>query len=222
MVMLQVILLCAAVSFDGFGAGFSYGARNLRIPLPSLVIISFSSAAAMTLSMLLGWTLTSYVSVSLSSLFGGVILVSLGSWVIWQGANAGGEEENNALEIERDEQPFSKGEKRLHSGKGLLSFIKKVLVEPEEADLDRSGSINCKEAFLLGLALAGDAFAAGIGVALAGFDPWLTSIMVGLSKFMLLKLGLFGGRFSRNKLNAFPVHLLSGGMLILVGIFNIL
>ncbi len=223
MFLVQLLLLCIAVSFDGFGAGFSYGARNLRIPLLSLLIISLSSAFTMAVAMFLGWTLGQCVSWDFSRLLGGGILICLGCWVV--GQELGKDKEMlhtnkcNRSEILITEEV---GEKKNCSRTGFLYFFKKILMEPQEADLDNSGSINSKEAFFLGLALASDAFGAGIGVALTGFNPWVTSLMVGVSKFFLISLGLFWGHLSREKISLFPAHFLAGGLLILLGIFNIL
>jgi putative sporulation protein YtaF len=177
----------------------------------------------MAVAMFLGWTLGQCVSWDFSRLLGGGILICLGCWVV--GQELGKDKEMlhtnkcNRSEILITEEV---GEKKNCSRTGFLYFFKKILMEPQEADLDNSGSINSKEAFFLGLALASDAFGAGIGVALTGFNPWVTSLMVGVSKFFLISLGLFWGHLSREKISLFPAHFLAGGLLILLGIFNIL
>jgi putative sporulation protein YtaF len=232
-VFVQLLLLCIAVSFDGWGAGFSYGARNLRIPFLSLIVISLASALTMGLAMFLGWTFTQYFSLHIARLLGGGILISLGCWVAWQGLgqdqesflNQGGHNINKKADSaptgpvqQTTVQTATYGAFRSN----FFQFLKGIILEPQRADLDDSGSINIGEAFLLGLALACDAFGAGFGVALTGFNPWLTSLMVGISKFFLISLGLFCGHLSREKMSIFPAHFLSGGLLILLGIFNIL
>jgi len=204
-----VLLLCCAVSFDGLAAGFSYGIRNLKIPLLSLIIISIASALVMALGMLLGWAVAHYVTVSFSRLLGGIILTFLGGWVVWQALL----NRNNGLE-----KPEVFRKKR----ENFYQFIKKLIRSPEDADLDKSGSISSSEAFFLGLALASDAFGAGVGIGLAGFNIWLTSLLVGISKFFLITLGLFWGQLSRGKIPIFPAQLVAGLILILLGIFNIL
>lgn len=229
----QLLLLCIAVSFDGWGAGFSYGARNLRIPFLSLIVISFASAMTIGLSMLLGWTFTQYFSLDFARYLGGGILITLGSWVVWQGFAAEQEPFLNRgrqnINKEASSVPVGPPQKTTGPNAGykifwgnFFQFLKGVILEPQRADLDDSGSINLGEAFLLGLALACDAFGAGFGMALTGFSPWLTSLMVGVSKFFLVSLGLICGHLSRGKMSLFPAHFLSGGLLILLGIFNIL
>ncbi|MEW5921780.1 MAG: sporulation membrane protein YtaF [Bacillota bacterium] len=209
MYLLQLLLLCCAVSFDGLAAGFSYGIRSLRLPLLSLVIISFASAQVMALGMLLGWAVSRYMAMYFSHLLGAIILMALGSLVVWQGIL---DRKNN------------RGKKHTYKRKkdSFIQFIKKLIRQPEEADLDHSGSINSREAFFLGLALASDAFGAGVGIGLAGFNLWLTSLLVGCSKFCLIILGLFWGQLSRGKIPLFPAQLIAGLILILLGLFNIL
>ncbi len=209
--LFQTILLCVAVSFDGLGAGISYGSRNISIPFIPRLIISLFSAIAMVTAMFLGWFLSRYIAPELSAVLGGIILVAMGSWVIWQGQRT-------------ESRHHVKPAASLHKGKkSRFAAIYQVFsIDPREADLDGSGSISPGEAFLLGLALAGDAFGAGIGVAMSGFNPWITSVTVGVSKFFLLSFGFWIGIvFRRSSINV-PAHFLAGGILILLGIFNIL
>ena len=209
MYFFQMLLLCCAVSFDGLAAGFSYGIRNLKLPLFSLIIISIASALVMALGMLLGWAVSYYVTAYLAQLLGGMILFCLGTWVVWQACL----NRNNP-----DKKP------NLHKRKrdNFFQFIRKIILNPEDADLDHSGSINSREAFFLGLALASDAFGAGVGIGLAGFNVWLTSLLVGISKFCLIILGLFWGQLSRGRIPIFPAQMIAGGILIFLGLFNIL
>ena len=230
----QLLLLCIAVSMDGLGAGFSYGARNLRIPFLSLMVISLSSALTMGLAMFLGWTFKHYVSLYLARLLGGGILIVLGCWIAWQGISKDQEAFLNRSERhihkEADSRPPGPVEQAAGQtvvparagGLNYLQFLPRIIFEPQKADLDHSGIINLSEAALLGLALACDAFGAGFAAALAGFNLWLTSGVVGLSKFFLISLGLWSGNYYREKLRVLPAHLFSGGLLIFLGILNIL
>lgn len=209
MYLFQLLLLCCAVSFDGLAAGFSYGIRSLRLPFISLVIISIASAQVMALGMLLGWAMASFMADYFAHLLGAVILVGLGLWVVWQAIL---DRKNHR----RSKHTYTKKKD------SFIQFIKKLIRRPEEADLDHSGSISPREAFFLGLALASDAFGAGLGIGLAGFNLWFTSLLVGCSKFCLLILGLFWGQRSRGGIPLFPAQLLAGLILILLGLFNIL
>ncbi len=208
--LFQTILLCVAVSFDGLGAGISYGSRNISIPLIPRLIISLFSAIAMATAMFMGWFLSRYIAPELSAVLGGIILISMGSWVIWQGQRT---------ESRHDNKPARPRKQKKNRFAALFQVFS---IDPRNADLDGSGSISPGEAFLLGLALASDAFGAGIGVAMSGFNPWITSATVGASKFFLLSFGFWAGMvFKKNSMDV-PAHFMAGGILILLGIFNIL
>lgn len=237
MVFVQLLLLCMAVSMDGLGAGFSYGTRNLRIPFLSLMVISLSSSVTMGLAMFLGWAFKHFVSLFLARFLGGGILIVLGGWIVWQGMSAGQKKvflDWGGRHIHKDikktgRSPAAAGQKLDQTvnplkkgGLNYLHHLPKIIFAPQKADLDQSGIINFGEAALLGFALACDAFGAGFAAALAGFNLWLTSGAVGLSKFILISFGLWSGRFYRKGQKALPAHLLSGGLLIFLGLLNIL
>ncbi len=217
--LLQMLLLCIAVSFDGLGAGISYGSRNICIPFFPRLIISLFSAFAMAAAMFLGWFLSRYISPEMSTVLGGTILILIGTWVVRQGQRKDSSQgiSSNNYSKRKWQNPV------IHYAIYRFSAFFKILsIDPREADLDGSGSISPGEAFLLGLALASDAFGAGIGVAMSGFNPWMTSLTVGISKYFLLSFGFWVGLFFQRTSIAVPAHFLAGGILILLGIFNIL
>jgi len=96
-----------------------------------------------------------------------------------------------------------------------------VLREPSLADFDSSGVITGKEAVVLGVALAMDAFGAGFGAAMMGFDPLLTAASVGVTKFFLLSGGvLLGGMCARN-FNGEKAAVFAGIVLMILGIAHL-
>ena len=227
--MLQMIMLCIAVSFDGLGAGISYGSRNIRIPFFPRLIIAFFSASSMALAMILGWIMSRYIHPKISISLGGTILILIGVWVIWQGQS----QSKNPRTAVSEPSSISSSCPVVCAGKEqessveqdagrITAFLRFISMDPRAADLDGSGSISPGEALLLGLALASDAFGAGIGVAMSGFSPWVTSLTVGVSKFILLSLGVWAGEAFQRVSGAVPAHFVAGGILILLGIFNIL
>ena len=189
------LLLALAVSVDGFSVGFSCGLRKLIIPFSSLLVICLLSAGAIAFSMLAGSALVYLVPLRYFSAFGGTVLIIFGIVVIWQHCLKSGSEAEpipgSREEGAREEQP--------RRPKKIASLLQR----PEEADLDRSGTLSAREALLLGSALAADAFAAGFGAALIG-SPLLPTVMaVGLTKLLLVSLGAALGRMARS---AAPHH----------------
>ena len=74
-----------------------------------------------------------------------------------------------------------------------IRVIKSILTTPDHADLDRSGMISANEAFLLGAALALDAFGAGLGASMLGYSPLLTTILVAIMSGVFLYCGIKTG-----------------------------
>lgn len=209
------LLLALAVSIDGFSAGFSCGLRKLVIPFTSLLVICLLSAAAVAASMLAGSGVAQLIPLRYISTFGGAVLIIFGLYIIGQYFKEGqpGKETDIVKKraLREDGSPGGQPQK-------IVSLIRR----PEEADLDRSGTLSIKEALLLGSALAADALAAGFGAALIG-SPFLPTILaVGLTQFALLPLGAALGRMAMRRAALPHTPLWGGAMLIIIGIMNLL
>ncbi len=148
-------------------------------------------------------------SLRIASLIGGLILFAVGAAIVYQS-------------LQNWRAPVAeKATKEKRSGKGF-TIVHSVMREPALADFDRSGTISGKEAVILGVALALDAFAAGFGAAMMGFAPGFTSLTVGITKFFLLTAGLFLGKKYSRHLAGYKAAVLSGAVLMLLGIVNLL
>jgi putative sporulation protein YtaF len=205
--LVSVVMLGMAVSFDGFGVGFAYGLRRVHIPPSSLFIICISSAVSVYISMLAGNLAAKLFTPQIASFIGGVLLMGVGFVIIRQSLKEG---------IIPDPDSIVKE----HDNKGI-SYLSGMLRDPELADLDRSGVITGKEAMVLGVALAMDAFAAGFGAAMMGFIPIFTSLAVGITKLVLITAGLYlGNRYSRS-MSGEKAAVFAGLALMILGIAHL-
>jgi len=199
-----LIFLVIAVSLDGFGVGISYGMRRIHVPMIGISIIILCSGIVVFLSMMIGGTLRAFIPAHYTSLIGGAILISIGLFVML-----------NVIFKKSTEVKMQKEREE-----GLPSF-KALLTKPEKADMDQSGVISVNEALLLGIALALDAFGAGIGAAFLGYSPLvttlLTSSMSGFFVFSGLQIGLLLSKNEQlQKMTFIPPLLLIG-----LGLMNI-
>ncbi|MFC5405416.1 sporulation membrane protein YtaF [Cohnella soli] len=218
----SLVLLSVAVSLDGFGVGMTYGVRKIKIPLPSVVIISICSGLVIFLSMMLGVALTKWLPPHGASALGAVILIGIGVAALMQlirGRGAGKSEE----EIRREEAPPTNGEQApvLKIELKLFGFIVQILRTPSAADVDRSGIISSGEAFFLGLALSLDAFGAGIGAALLGFPPGITACLIAFSSGLFLWSGTRVGYWVSDWRWVKHLSAMPGIILIAMGIFKL-
>jgi putative sporulation protein YtaF len=103
-----------------------------------------------------------------------------------------------------------------------LGIIIQILREPASADFDQSGEIGLREAFFLGLALAMDAFGAGIGIAMAGYNILLTALCVGVLKFILVSSGLKLGTIVEDARWQYISSLATGMILVIIGLSELI
>lgn len=201
-----LFLLVIAVSLDGFVVGMTYGMKKVKIPFAALFIIMFCSGTVVITSMSIGNILRLFISEKTTSFLGGLILIILGIIVLISVLRTS----NSHVKVKNNDS------------KKKLTGIKTVLKSPDKADLDKSGSLSLWEATLLGTALALDAFGAGLGAALLGFSPLITTILIALMSGLFLFCGSqLGYQLSRyklfNKLTFTPPLIL-----ITLGIYNML
>lgn len=190
--LIAIILLAFAVSLDGLGVGLACGMGRMKLPWSSLLLMGVASGGAILVSMVLGRWVGSFMHFNLATWIGGLMLMGLGAWMLWQA--------------------------RAEQRKGLLGLVD----DPFKADVDQSGTISAREAMLLGLALAMDAFGAGFGAALAGFPPLPTGISVAIAKVVLVGGGLSVGRLVANTQWVGRIKILPGLIICILGLLKIL
>ncbi|MBB6691205.1 sporulation membrane protein YtaF [Cohnella xylanilytica] len=225
--LMSLALLSMAVSLDGFGVGITYGLRKIRIPLPSVAIISVCSGLIILASMMVGVALSGWLSPRGASSVGAVILIGIGLWALVQFFRNREKEEGAASENPGPRAP----DREETTAERLpvwtlelrrLGIIIQILRKPSVADVDRSGVITAGEALLLGTALSLDAFGAGIGAALVGFPPLLTAALIAAASGSFLWLGMRVGFVVAGLRWVRRLTVLPGIILIVMGIMKLL
>jgi putative sporulation protein YtaF len=206
----SVLLLAISLSLDALGVGVVYGLRRIKIPLVPKLVICFFSLFYSGMALLAGRSLSFLLTPLLAKGIGVIILISIGSWIIIQAF------------LKKEIQNL-KNEKQITKKTTLIKIVIKslgitiqIIRNPSECDIDRSGSIDLKEALMLGLALSVDAIGAGIGSGLAGLHSMLIPVIIGLFQMLFLYAGtFFGEKFVLlEKINHKIVSLLPGILLI--------
>ncbi|HLR74775.1 MAG TPA: sporulation membrane protein YtaF [Virgibacillus sp.] len=170
-----LLFLVIAVSLDGFGVGMTYGMRKIHVPLAALAIIMLCSGCVVLLSMTIGHLLSSFISPHVTTQLGGFILLILGCFALY-----------NIRRSKTAPNSTNNNQKKKPTFKTILST-------PDRADLDKSGIITINEALLLGIALALDAFGAGLGASMLGYSPLLTTISIALMSGLFVYGGIKTG-----------------------------
>ncbi|WP_342541077.1 sporulation membrane protein YtaF [Heyndrickxia sp. FSL K6-6286] len=205
---LSLFLMAFAVSLDNFSAGFTYGLRKMKIPIKSILIIAICSGLSLGIACVFGRILQSFIDHNLANRLGGIILILIGIWVLYQFFKP------EKVSTKEDEKVVLNVEIR------SLGVVINILKKPTSADFDNSGAINGIEAFMLGFALSLDAFGAGIGAAMLGYSPTYLSILVALMSFLFVTGGLKLGKMFSHLNWMQKISFLPGVLLILIGVFK--
>ncbi len=207
---MTLIILAFAVSLDSFTVGFTYGMRKMGLPLRAILIIACISATTFFISMMIGRSISWFISPHITEILGGVILIFIGAWVIYQFFQS----DNKDGPTEPKDPYILKLEIQ------SLGIVIQILRKPMTADIDKSGTINGVEALLLGVALSLDAFGAGIGAAMFGFPPLLTAGVIAFMSSSFLWIGLKSGFLLSCWGWLHRLSFLPGVLLILIGVMK--
>ncbi len=218
------LLMAIALSLDGFGVGLAYGLRRIRLPFGSLGVIALCSALAMGISMLFGHWVVIWLKVIPARFIGGAILMTLGTVQLVRAVRSARNRQVLPETVPAMTMPALvpnfEPEPLLRIQLRFLGLVIQVLRTPDIADVDGSGGISVRESFLLGCALAMDAFASGIGAAMAGMNLSVIGV-VALTQIAMIRTGqLLAGRIPASWME--KAELMPGAVLIIVGLGKIL
>jgi putative sporulation protein YtaF len=208
--LFSLLILAFALSLDSFSVGFTYGLRKMVMPIKSVIIIASCSALSLMIAVSIGHGLEKVLSPSVTSSLGGIILIALGAWVLYQFFRP--EKEKDILEHEKTIVTFE-----IKS----LGLAVNILKKPMSADFDLSGTITGVEALMLGFALSLDAFGAGIGAAMLGFSPFYLAFTVAVMSSLFVLLGIKSGTFFHKFDWIQKFTFLPGILLIIIGIWKL-
>lgn len=201
---MTLITLAIAVSFDSATVGLIYGIRGIRLSIIPLCIIMLQSAIVVTIAMTAGSFLKKFLSPHSTEVLGSVVLILLGAWIL-----------SSLLLNSKHKQFRSSTQKSPPSPASLLRT-------PERADIDDSGTISIGEAFFLGLALALDAFGAGVAAAFLAYSVFMMPFVVACFTGIFLYIGLSIGRLFSHLDIVQRFVILPPILLISVGLFHLI
>lgn len=207
--LLALLLLAFAVSLDSFTVGLTYGMRKVTIPNRSFIIILICTFLILMLAMGIGTIIELFISYEAAERLGGMILIGIGIWVIYQ-----------TFTSQKYDTDTAKQYKIIKFEIKNILIIIKILKKPMEADFDKSGHISSIEALFLGLALSLDAFGAGIGAALIDLPPILFPIVVTVSSMCFVLVGINVGKIIKTTSWMKSLTFLPGLALIVIGLFK--
>ncbi|HIE12011.1 MAG TPA: sporulation membrane protein YtaF [Desulfotomaculum sp.] len=213
--LFAILLLVIAANLDNLGVGISLRIRRIRVPFSSNLLIAFTTSSGTLLTLIAGKWLASFISPELAKYTGALVIIATGVWVLYEELCRAGRKAAavNPAEAEYEQPPpETAGQRRLTE----------LLTAPSLADVDHSGHIDLKEALLLGMALALNNFAAGLGAGVFGLNPLLTAFTVSLFSLFLLWLGIGLGQNCMSRWLGDCAGPVAGLLLVLLGFFGII
>ncbi|MEW6446484.1 MAG: sporulation membrane protein YtaF [Bacillota bacterium] len=210
-----ILLLVVAANLDNLGVGISLGARRIRVPFASNLLIALTTSSGTLLTLLAGKWLASFLSLQLAKYVGALIIIGTGVWILYEELVRSGNKAAAGISAEEESEirPRETADQR---------SLTDLLTAPSLADADYSGHIDLREALLLGIALALNNFAGGFGAGIFGLTPLLTAFAVALFSLFLLWLGIRLGQNCMSRWLGDCAGPVAGCLLVLLGVFEIL
>lgn len=176
----EVVLLSAALSIDALSIGASCGFGGVKISLSAKTIIILVSVFITAAAVMFGRILSGIVTELAGKVIGSVLLAALGSYMML-----------GAFDI-KIRKKASKERKQ-----GLFAASARILGDPGGCDIDRSMTIEPKEAGIIGIALSADSFSAGISAGISGGKAIFVPLVCGIFQLVFLYLGEKAASFIR-------------------------
>jgi len=209
LIVLEAMVLTAALSVDAFAAAFAYGSNNIRIPARSLHAINFICAGFLTTSLLFGGVLSIWLPSGLAAGLGFAILFVLGFYKLAGGIVRMVVQRNRDFCRDVEFTAFD------------LKFILHLCANPQAADVDGSRVLTLGEAAALAVALSLDGLAVGFAAAMSQVNKPAViacSLVVGFAALWL------GSRVGNGVAKKLPFNLgwLGGALLMALAVFSVL
>ncbi len=204
--LLGSLWLGVSTNMDNFGVGVAYGIKRIRIGMMSNLLIAFFNALGTLVSMTAGETISKFLPAAISGYIGDSIIILVGIWGV---INTFG---------------FRVSDTGKTPAGALLEAVQLeyIVQHPEILDPDRSGLVKMKESLPLAFALSISNLGTGIGAGLAGYNVGFLVLVMFIFSMLGICVGYFCGKtFSLALPGKWP-GILSGMLLIGLGVYEIL
>jgi len=217
-----MILLILSISMDSFGIGIAYGLKRIKMPFLSNLLIALLTGACTFFAMKTGICFITLLPLLWANYISSAALIAVGFWTMLQ-SWAKPVENVNTIKEKTIKTKNNENENfkifftlRIKS----LGLLVQILKEPSSVDQDCSGTIDLKEACLLGAALSLNNMAGGVAGGMAGLKPELTALFSALTSIVFFLSGNLLGRNYISRWTGEKAAYIAGLMLIIIGIIE--
>lgn len=177
--MLESLFIVLAICLDSLAIGIAYGMRKIKIPIKSLLVIDIVCTVVLSIAMFLGNIITKILPGNLPTIISFIILLCIGIYFLLEGIS-------NSF--------INKDKKKFEIKFSNIKIIIDVVVDCTKADLNKSGDIDLREGFYLGMALSLDSLGIGFGVALVSINYIQVLVFSFIFNMLIILLGLYFGK----------------------------
>lgn len=232
--LLSSFFLSTASNIDNFAVAIAYGVKKLRIGWLSNLLIALVSALGTILSMSVGAVISHHLPPPVANLLGSGMLIAIGILGIWDTLER--ERKRARQKIRRNQRTrfmvmagspsqfaaTKVPEEEIATGSGSLNQLsyETFLENPEQADKDRSGHIDVKEAISLAFGLTINNLSSGVGAGIAGLNIAFTATLTFIFSIVLVIGGYFLGDRLATRMTGIWTGVVSGLMIISIGIYE--
>lgn len=181
MSILTAFFIALSSNLDNVGVGSSYGTRGINIPFITNLLIAFVTGTGTLLAMVLGNQVFLFLSAEWAGIFGGVILLGAGIWVMIQQVKMKSQRKTETT------PPCSPADL---AHKPLWRRLLLILDHPFLADQDFSGHIDLKEGAVLGLALTLNNLPNGVAAGMLKLPILSTTLLVVVLSILTIWVGI--------------------------------
>lgn len=200
LLILSALLFSLSSNLDNLVVGIAYGLKQIRIGMIPNLIIALVTSTGTFLSMLVGIYITNFLSLTVANRLGAGVIIILGIYFVTQS--------------------IIKFYKNNNSKELALKDIYDMIDYAEKSDIDKSGDINMKEAFLVALGLTFNNLAAGVAASITGVSVPFTVIVTLILSIILITFGEILGSNIIGAILGKYAPLISGILLIILGIIE--
>lgn len=200
--ILSALLFSLSSNLDNVVIGIAYGVKNIKIRiLPNLIIAAVTSIGTL-LSMSVGKYISIFLPNYIANFLGAAVIIILGAYFLIQS--------------------IVKLINNTKSKELSLKDITDMVEYAENSDLDKSGDINIKEALFVAFGLTFNNLGTGVAASITGVNIPLTVIFTFLLSIFTIMLGDALGNHVFGKLLGKYAPLISGVLLIILGIIEMI
>ncbi|MDR3598523.1 sporulation membrane protein YtaF [Clostridium sp.] len=200
--ILSALLFSLSSNLDNVVVGTAYGIKKIKIGILANLIIAVVTSTGTFLSMSVGAYITKFLPQSVANALGAVVIIFLGIYFV--------------------AQSIIKLRNNTNSKELALKNITDMIEYAEKSDLDNSGDINMKEAFLVAFGLTFNNLGTGVAASITGVSIQFTVISTFILSILTIIFGESIGNHVLGKFFGKYAPLFSGILLIILGIIEFL